>query len=435
MLYPIELGVQIAISAALLTQLVRFAKWHVTPEMTPNPRNWVANPHSESVRLIPSASIPKKLAWRNPRNRTPASLSSRTLHDGGPRRSGASCATLVPGTILTGPLQKCLDQKDDLHAGRTPLVSVEGLTVRDLLNRFLTAKRSLVDTREIAQRTFLDYYAICKRIGDAFGLDRLVDDLASDDFEHLRKELAKTRGPVALGNKIQRVRTVFKHAYDAGLVDKPVWYGPTFKRPSRRVLRKQRYSNGPRMLEAEEIRAMIDVAGVQLRTMILLGINCGFGNSDVANLSKKALDLKGGWIDYARPKTGILRRCPLWPETIEALREVIAARPKPKDNANAGLVFIARYGKRWGKDIADNPISKEVAKLLETLGIRRKGVGFYALRHTFETIGGDSRDQVAVDHIMGHARDDMASVYRERIGDERLRAVTDHIHRWLFGDA
>ena len=66
----------------------------------------------------------------------------------------------------------------------------------------------------------------------------------------------------------------------------------------------------------------------------------------------------------------------------------------------------------------------------------QEGRGFLtALRHTFETIGGESRDQVAVDHIMGHARDDMASRYRERISDERLKAVTETIHRWLFGES
>jgi hypothetical protein len=42
--------------------------------------------------------------------------------------------------------------------------------------------------------------------------------------------------------------------------------------------------------------------------------------------------------------------------------------------------------------------------------IYRKGVGLYALRHVFETIGGQSRDQVAVDAIMGHQRGDMASI-------------------------
>jgi hypothetical protein len=28
----------------------------------------------------------------------------------------------------------------------------------------------------------------------------------------------------------------------------------------------------------------------------------------------------------------------------------------------------------------------------------------------------------------------MASVYRERISDERLRAVVDHVRNWLFAD-
>ena len=67
------------------------------------------------------------------------------------------------------------------------------------------------------------------------------------------------------------------------------------------------------------------------------------------------------------------------------------------------------------------------------LEFHRPGLGFYALRHVFETVAGDSRDQVAVDAIMGHARDDMASVYRERIDDSRLLAVTEHVRKWLFG--
>ncbi|MFH1267774.1 MAG: tyrosine-type recombinase/integrase [Planctomycetota bacterium] len=186
------------------------------------------------------------------------------------------------------------------------------------------------------------------------------------------------------------------------------------------------------MFEAEELRAMIDAAGAPLQAMLLLGINCGFGNADCANLPQKAIDLNMGWVDFPRPKTGAKRRCPLWPETVQALREAITERPKPKDPKHVGLVFITKRGLCWSKDTADNPVSKETTKLLHRLGIHRKGVSFYALRHTFETIAGDSQDQVAVDHIMGHSRDDMASVYRERISDERLRAVVDHVRKWLF---
>jgi integrase len=74
-----------------------------------------------------------------------------------------------------------------------------------------------------------------------------------------------------------------------------------------------------------------------------------------------------------------------------------------------------------------------MGQLLSKLGLVRRGQTFYSLRHVFETIGGESRDQVAVDAIMGHSRDDMASVYRERIGDDRLQAVAEHVRKWLWG--
>jgi integrase len=329
-------------------------------------------------------------------------------------------------------LQKYLDQKDALHAGRKPRADAGGLTVRELANRFMTGKKVLLDAGEMAPRTWQDYYTTCEGVVKALGQERLVEDLAADDFEQLRGALSKTRGPVALSNEIQRVRSVFKYAYDAGLIPHPVRFGPHFKRVSLKTLRKARAAKGPRMFEADELRRMIAKADQPLKAMILLGVNCGFGNTDVGTLPQSSLDLDGGWVRYPRPKTGIDRRCPLWPETVEAIREALAKRPTPKDPADAGLVFVTKYGKRWAKESPDNPVSKETAKLLAALGIHRRGLNFYALRHTTETIGGESRDQAAVDLIMGHARDDMASVYRERISDERLRAVTETVRRWLW---
>jgi len=44
---------------------------------------------------------------------------------------------------LDTALQKYLDQRDDLHAGRTPRTAGDWLTIRDLCNRFLTSKRHL----------------------------------------------------------------------------------------------------------------------------------------------------------------------------------------------------------------------------------------------------------------------------------------------------
>jgi integrase len=169
--------------------------------------------------------------------------------------------------------------------------------------------------------------------------------------------------------------------------------------------------------------------------MILLGINCGFGNNDCGTLPKTALDLKNGWVDYPRPKTAIERRCPLWTETIEAINEAMKVRPAHKDREHNQLVFITRYGHPWAKDVADSPITKGFRKLLDELELYRPGLGFYCLRHTFETIAGEARDQVAVDHIMGHSDASMADAYRESVGDERLQDVVDHVHTWLYPQA
>jgi integrase len=336
-----------------------------------------------------------------------------------------------------GALRRYLDEKDALYAGRTPGPRSEGgPTVRDLLNRFLAAKQTLVESGELTPRSFADYKSTCDGIRDEFGLDCRVLALGAENFEKFRARIAKRCGPVRLGTEIQRIRSVFKYAFDAGLIERPVRFGPTFKKPPRRVLRKHRATNGERMFESAELRTIIDAAKMPLKAMIVSGVNCAFGNHDVGGLPSASLDLDGGWVRFPRPKTGIDRRCPLWPETIEAIREWLAKRPEPKDPEHAGLVFVTKKKGSWAKEATgshDSPLSREFATLLKAVGLYKHGRGFYNLRHVFETIGGESRDQVAVDYIMGHSREDMASVYRERISDERLRGVVEHVRTWLLG--
>jgi integrase len=334
-----------------------------------------------------------------------------------------------------GALAKYLEQKDALHAGRKPKPDPDALTVKDAANAFLNDKQALVDAGELSPRTWADYKQVCELVVTHFGKSRIVADLDPEDFTRLRKKVAKHWGPQRLGSKlIQYTRCLFKHTADAGLIDRPVRFGPGFKRPSKKVPRLCRAENGPRLFTREDILRLLDAAGTPMKTMILLGINCGFGNADCGNLPLPALDLETGWVDYPRPKTGINRRCPLWLETVQAIREALAKRAEPKDPTDAGLVFITKYGKPWSKDTSTNPVSQEFAKLLRALHINgRKGIGFYTLRHTFRTVADESRDQPAVDHIMGHESPHMSSVYRERISDERLRAVVEHIRAWLFG--
>jgi integrase len=330
-------------------------------------------------------------------------------------------------------LTKYLEQKDALHSGRKVRPDAGALTMKDAANAFLNAKQALVDAGELAPLTWADYKTACDEAVAAFGKGRLLADLGPDDFAALRGRMAKKWGPQRLGKNIQFVRCVFKYAYDAELIDRPVRFGPGFKRPSRKVMRLHRAKQGPKLFTAEEVRKLIAAAGPVLKAMILLGINAGFGNSDCGNLPRAALDLDGAWVDYPRPKTGIARRCPLWPETVEAVKDALAARPEPKQAEHAGLVFLTRLGDSWHTGTTDGPLSRELGKLLRRLKINgRTGLGFYSLRHTFRTVADEAKDQPAADFIMGHESPHMSSVYRERISDERLRAVSDHVRQWLL---
>lgn len=336
-----------------------------------------------------------------------------------------------PWSDPDGAEKKYLDQKDDLHAGRKPRTDSAALTVKEAANAFMNAKKELVEAGELSARTFADYKEVAQLVVRHLGGSRAVSDVRPDDFGPLRNKMAKRWGPHRLNKLIQYTRSIFKHAYDAELIAAPVRFGPAFKRPSKKVIRLNRAENGPRLFTPEEIRKMLDASGVQLRAMILLGINCGFGNADCGQLPLSALDLDSGWLNFPRPKTGIARRAPLWAETVQALRNAIAERPAPKDPADAGLVFITTHGGSWCKDTSANPISHEMAKLLRSLRIGGRR-NFYVLRHSFRTVADAVRDQPAADHIMGHELAHMSAVYREHIADDRLRAVVEHVRTWLY---
>ena len=71
-----------------------------------------------------------------------------------------------------------LEQRDDLLAGRTPRSTGDsGPTMADVCNRFLTFKQGLLDSGELAKRTFERYHATCSRMVEHFGRTRLVADL------------------------------------------------------------------------------------------------------------------------------------------------------------------------------------------------------------------------------------------------------------------
>lgn len=340
-----------------------------------------------------------------------------------------------------------LDQKDDLLAGRSPQHHSAAITVEYLLNRFLTAKRCMLDSGELGALSFANYYATSVIVGSTLGHSTPVVGLGPADFERLRRAFANNRGLVAVGGHVGRARGIFKFAVDEGLIPQLPRYGQSFRKPDAASIRRQRLARGPRIFTPAELRSIVAAAGCPLKAMVLLAANCGFGQSDLANLPMHVLDLDHAWITYPRPKTGVHRRCPLWPETVEAVREALLARPRPKSPQHADLALLNSRGGKWvtvthrtlqvgektvERVVASDHISRNFRALLTRLHIEHRS--FYCLRRGFQTIGEESGDLPAVRAIMGHvaSASDMASVYRQYISDERLTAVTNCVRAWLW---
>ena len=357
-------------------------------------------------------------------------------------------------------LQNYLRVAEALHAGRKPRaesVPTNALTVKDVCNHFLTYQLRRAETGEIGFRWAEDCRVVLECFARLVGAGRVVSDLGPDDFLDFRQRLLrkglsgrKGLGVHALSRAITVVRGMFKYAYETDLIDRPMKYGKAFERPSASLRRKSRMAaqveNGKRLFAPQVIRTILRTAEPPLRAMILLGINGGFGNVDCARLVTSAVDLDQGLVRFARPKTGVERVVPLWPETVEAMKAAVDQKPDVADEAAATLFFLTEDGTPWARDLVHRGQNGEVEKvikgdyvgrhfgrLVRSLGLSRKGVGFYALRHTFRTWADEVRDQHAIHRIMGHAIPGMAGIYVEEISLDRLRAVVNHVRSKLFG--
>jgi integrase len=346
------------------------------------------------------------------------------------------------GTDRDKALARYVAERSDLEAGRTVKhfsVVGGGVTIADLCNQYLIARRRHVEMGELSAATWSQYLGVCKRLVAIMGRETPTAGLTAEDFARVRARVAAELGPRALGSFVVIVRSVFKWGWESGQLDSLVRFGPDFKRPSKRLTRLTK-PGAKRTLTAEECRRILEAADPQLRAMILLGLNCGYGPSDCSRLDRTNLEREPGWLDGPRVKTGIPRRCPLWQQTVEAVLAVESVRPRPKHEKDADAVFLTRNGNRWvvhhdrgqvGKAVSRrDTVGEAFARLSQKCGVVVTG-RFYALRHTFRTVADGARDQVAAAMVMGHASHDMASVYRHGIGDDRLRVVTEYVRSRL----
>lgn len=353
-------------------------------------------------------------------------------------------------------LREWLDRKDGILAGRDHERDVGDFDddVAALCNAFVESKRQSCEGGNIDGRTYDEYEKVCDRFVEHFGKRRKLSTLRPADFAKYRSKWPKTWGPSTINGEIGRINTLLNFGYENEIVDRPFRTGENFKRVTKRKLRLARESKPKKLFTAADIHKLVDASDTQVKAMILLGINASFGPADCGRLNESAIDWGRQWIERLRHKTAVPQACWLWPETVDAIKEAIASRYENAPPSIADRVFITKRRQAWYREGEKNSaicqafskvrkptlVAPEIKALIES-GIKKEtatkqvkakwlGVGFYALRHTFETVAGGSKDQVAVNYVMGHSDKTMATVYREGIEPQRIIDVCSFVRDW-----
>lgn len=366
--------------------------------------------------------------------------------------------TVYFGKDLDAALKRWADEKDYRLAGRPVPKDDPSPTLQELGNLFVdSCKRKSQQTGKPSGRSISDYVTTISRIIAIRGKDSRPEWWTPSDFAEIHQALYDPierttairggvkgrdilqRSPVTVGNDIRRIRIFLKWCADNKHIAHVPTYGSEFSPQSIADQRKARSLRGRRDLPSKELRLILDECNVNLKPLVLLAINAGIGNLDLALIPKDQFSsnvLKQEFADLPRHKTGSDRKFWLWPETRKAIADYIKARPTPIGMKNSDFLFLTKFGQCWVRDVDgghQDAITKAFEKARNAAGLKRWT--FYDLRRTFATVAAETQDVGAIKMCMGHAvpKNDMTALYTQHISDERVKAVCQHVRKWLFG--
>jgi integrase len=205
--------------------------------------------------------------------------------------------------------------------------------------------------------------------------------------------------PESINHYLSAVRSMFVFAEETGAIVK----SPKLRRVKNESTQKAGSAEKP-LYCPEQISSLLEQADVQLRVMLLLGLNCGFGPKDLQDLTWD--HILEDRITLPRSKTGVTQTFLLWPETRQALENIRKERAavierlekRGRERSDEGHIFVTRFWKLWNKD----SIAEQFRKLCDKSGVPCFGI--YRLRHCAST----AMSLVATPHVhrrfMRHAQ-------------------------------
>ncbi len=374
------------------------------------------------------------MAKSNSKRKTRSDKFPLTLHPTGQYCKKVKGRLYYFGTDKQQAFQRYLEQAAYLHTGKgcRPKSANDSPSVKMLCNLYLDHQESRVTIGEIKPRQLSDQTRLLRDFVKFIGPNRVVSNISTIDLQNYRKKLIKAGNkPNTINNHI----AAFKAMYNWALNNEIIETSPNLKAIKKTVAAKEERP----IFSASQIHELLEHANIQMKAMIWLGLNCGFGCTDCAELHWDNFDLNNSRVSFPRGKTGIGRNLTLWPETVEALRKI---------KQSGDLVFSTFMGNPWVRTIQsvdkngnvkytrDNALSKEFSKLIKKAGLKvAKGVGFYTLRRTAATLAARSGDPFAVQRLLGHADLKMATTYVQDVSEQTDRVINNSRKLIIQGDS
>ncbi len=254
---------------------------------------------------------------------------------------------------------------------------IRGLTFRELANRFIMSQQANWQNVQTTLRSYKDWLG--RFLKDHSGL--MAEDVTVEMFAAWKVSLRSRKySPESINHYLTAVRSVYYFAEEIGLIQK----APRLKRVKNEPRRIVGSKEKP-IYMIDDITALLEYADLQIRAMILLALNCGFGPKDLRDL--KWTNISNARVTLPRSKTGICQTFLLWAETLEALAKlkeyrktlVVRMAERGRERSDHGHVFVTRFWRPWGKDA----VAEQFRKLCRKAKVPCHG--FYRLRHCAST--------------------------------------------------
>jgi integrase len=339
-------------------------------------------------------------------------------------------------------LKKWAIQKDRLLAG-LPVVEDRSPTLGELANVFIDALKQRAITDQLSDAYITIVQDRLKKIIAVAGRDARLQNYSVMQWDELRNKLFRNfdgsqAAPNTAAHRIECLRILLKWSNERELVSIKV--PSSFKKPQKKSIREHRLAKKDSLwVSREDIRKLIQHADVHFKPVILLGLNCGLGTTDIARLTRDDVDTTGAdpWLSVSRKKTGTMRHLWLWPETIEAIRAYQEIRPAFALRVSDSDRLLLTVQRQPWIDSSGNRVAAAFRRLRVAAGIQSR-ISHYSLRRALLTaIINLGYPEHLAKAIAGH--EDSGNILLEHyVGDRdknQIRTCLDSVRKWIFEDS